>query len=550
MKKTFLFISVLTSIFLFSQNERPNILWIVTEDISPDLSMYGDALAKTPALDKLASESVIYDNVFSPVGVCAPTRSAIITGMYPTSIGTMHMRTGKDTGGWSKRVYDKNPKPQRLDINNNSVPQYSAVIPAEVKCFTEYLRAIGYFCTNNSKTDYQFAAPITSWDENGGSAHWRNKQNNQPFFSVFNFNVTHESRLWMNAEKELTVSPDSVKIPPYFQDTQTVRRDIARHYSNIELMDKQVSGIIEQLKEDGLYDNTIIFFYSDHGGPLPREKRAIYDSGLKVPMFIKDIDSKTIGRSDDLISFVDLAPTLLSLANIEPPKYLDGKPFMGAFKKELNEYVFGSSDRFDEFTDRTRSIRTKDFLYVKNYFPKKIKYKDVGYRKQIPMMVEFLESKEKGVLNDAQGIWFNAKSEEELYDVKKDPYQMNNLIEDAEYQKQLKELRKVYDRHLKKHEDYGETPELEMLYSMWPNLEQPTTAMPKVKQDGKAVRISCETKGASLAYIISDSLMENYDYDSKWQLYSEPLKSMNGKYLYIIAERIGYKESEIVMHKL
>ena len=540
---------LLVSIVVFSQ-DKPNILWIVAEDISPDLSMYGDTIANTPNLDKLALESMIYDNAFAPVGVCAPSRSALITGMYPTSIGTMQMRAGSDVGGWGKRAYNSIPSQKRIDVNDNEIPEYSAVIPSEVKCFTEYLRTAGYFCTNNSKTDYQFAAPITSWDENGNQAHWRNRRNEQPFFSVFNFNVTHESRLWMNVDKELTVSPNDVTVPPYLQDTQKARNDIARHYSNIELMDVQIAKIINQLKEDGLYDNTIIFFYSDHGGPLPREKRAIYDSGLKVPLLIKDLGSKTKGRTDDLISFVDFAPTLLSLAGIKPPSYLDGKPFMGAFKKELNEYVFGSSDRFDEFSDRSRAIRTKDFLYVKNYYPNKVKYKDVGYRKQIPMMVEFLESKENGELNEEQEIWFTTKTEEELYNVKEDPYQINNLISDPNFKKQLKELQKMYDKHQKKHEDFGEVPELEMVQKMWPDLKQPITALPRVKQTGNSIRISCETKGASIAYIISDSLMENYDYDSDWQLYSEPFNATSGKYLYLVSERIGYKASDIVIHRL
>lgn len=544
----FLFLLVVTSVF--SQEHRPNILWIVTEDISPDLSMYGDMTAKTPALDQLAKESMVYENVFSPVGVCAPSRSAIITGMYPTSIGTMHMRTGKDVPGWGKRVYEKNPEPKRLDINENSIPQYSAVIPSEIKCFSEFLRKAGYYCTNNSKTDYQFAAPISAWDENGNKAHWRNSKKGMPFFSIFNINLTHESKLWAHKDKPLTIDPSKVKVPPYLVDNQITREGIARHYSNIELMDKEVGKIIDQLKEDGLYNNTIIFFYSDHGGPLPREKRAIYDSGLKVPMFIKDINSKTIGRNDALISFVDLAPTILSLAGIKPPKYLDGTPFLGVLKGDENKYVFGSSDRFDGFTDRSRSIRTKEFLYVKNYFPEKRKYKDVAYRKQIPFMQELLELNNENKLNNEQKIWFNSKTGEELYNVVKDPYQMNNLVSDPSYKHELKDLRKKFEKHQKKHEDFGMIPELEMVEEMWPSLEQPTTALPKVKESASSIKLSCDTKGASIAYIISDSLMKTYNYDSKWQLYSKPIPTSKGKYLYIIAERIGFRESKIVIHKI
>ncbi|MDX1544972.1 MAG: sulfatase-like hydrolase/transferase, partial [Christiangramia sp.] len=220
-----------------AQTERPNILWITCEDISPDLPVYGDNTAETPNLDALAEQSLVYDNAFATVGVCAPNRSSIITAMQPISIGTMHMRTGKDVIGWGSREYENT---DREDIEGNPIIQYSAVIPENVKCFTEYLRAEGYYCTNNPKTDYQFAAPISSWDENGRKAHWKGREEGQPFFSVFNIDDTHESKLWKYSDKPLTVSPDEVEVPPYLPDNAETRETIARHYSNIELMDKKV----------------------------------------------------------------------------------------------------------------------------------------------------------------------------------------------------------------------------------------------------------------------------------------------------------------------
>lgn len=550
MRKHLLILFTVAALNVFSQDKKPNILWIVTEDISPTLSMYGDKTAKTPALDKLALESTIYDNAFSPVGVCAPTRSAIITGMYPTSIGTMHMRTAKDVDGWGKRSYELNPEGIRLDINNEEVPQYSAVIPEEVKCFPEYLRSVGYFCTNNAKTDYQFAAPITAWDENGNNAHWRNRNEHQPFFSVFNINLTHESKIWSHSNKPLTVDPNSVKAPPYQVDSEISRKDIARHYSNVELMDIAVGEIIQQLKEDGLYDNTIIFFYSDHGGPLPREKRAIYDSGLKVPLLIKNVNSSTIGRSDQMISLIDLGPTLLSIAEINPPKYLQGNPFMGKYIAKENSYIFGSSDRFDGFTDRSRAIRTNEFLYVKNYYPNLVKYKDVAYRKQIPMMRELLDLNEKNELNAEQSIWFGTKTDEELYDVKKDPYQLNNLAINNDYKKTLDALRKVYSKHQKNNVDFGEIPEMELLNNMWPNLKQPKTNSPKISNTKGKIKLTPNTKGASIAYLVSDKAIEKYTYDSHWKLYTEPISISKGNYLYVISERIGYTESDITITKI
>lgn len=218
---------------------QPNILWLVTEDISPTLSFYGDHTAKTPNLDVLAKESMVYDNAFATVGVCAPSRSAIITSMYPTSLGTTHMRTGQDIQSWGNRVYKDSSEINIKDITGKSIRQYSAVIPENVKCFTEYLRANGYYCTNNQKTDYQFAAPVTAWDENNKKAHWRNRPKDRPFFAVFNFDDTHESKLWKHENLPLTIDPKTVKVPPYFPDNESAQHMIARNYSNIELMDAQ-----------------------------------------------------------------------------------------------------------------------------------------------------------------------------------------------------------------------------------------------------------------------------------------------------------------------
>jgi arylsulfatase A-like enzyme len=547
MKKNILALLFFCSVALIAQ-EKPNILWIVTEDISPTLSMYGDTTAKTPTLDKLASESMIYDNVYAPVGVCAPTRSAIITGMYPTSIGTIHMRTGKDTFSWGKRLYKKDVG--RSDINGDTIREYSAVIPDVIKCFPEFLRADDYYCTNNAKTDYQFASPITAWDENGNNAHWRNRPEGMSFFSVFNIGITHESRLWKNEDKPLTVSPKEVQVPPYLPDNEATRKTIARHYSNVELMDKEVEKLISQLKEDGLYENTIIFFYSDHGGPLPREKREIYDSGLKVPFFIKGLKSSKTGRTDRLISFVDLAPTILSLANIMPPANMQGKAFLGFYAEEARQYVFGSSDRFDGFTDRIRSVRDKRFLYLKNYYPDLPKYKDIAYRKNIPMMTEMLLMKENGSLSEEELIWFNTKTTEELYDCELDPHNMNNLIEDPKYKKEIKLLRNALIHHQKNNIDLGMLPEAELINKMWPDFQQPRTSNPKMEQKTNKLILTCDTKGASIAYKISDRPNEKFGYDDHWKLYTKPLDLQSGKYYYIIAERIGFRESETIILKM
>ncbi|GJM33953.1 MAG: hypothetical protein DHS20C18_29540 [Saprospiraceae bacterium] len=535
---------IFLSHFLIAQS-TPNILWVVCEDISPTLSMYGDSTAKTPHLDALARESIIYKNAFTTVGVCAPSRSAIITGMHPTSLGTMHMRTGKDIMSWGRREYKKSIP--ITDIAGDPIREYAVVPPSEVKCFTEYLRAAGYFCTNNQKTDYQFAAPVTAWDENGPNAHWRNRPDGRPFFSVFNIGLTHESRLWVHKDLPLTVKPEEVVVPPYLPDTELSRIDIARHYSNVELMDEQVDKILAALKADGLYDNTIIFFYSDHGGPLPRQKREIYDSGLRVPFMIKGLNGKQKGYTERLISFVDLAPTVLSLAGIKPPDYMEGLAFSGNYAASERTHLFGSSDRFDEFTDRSRMVRDKQFLYVRNFFPELPKYKDLSYRKKIPMMGDMLELKAQGRLNILQQQWFDTKVTEELYDCIADPHNLNNLAIDPTYHLELEHMRGLLLQHMSEAPDLGLIPEATLIDMMWPDGEQPQTALPLVQQKQQSLQIKCSTPGSSIAYLILDAPQQNPDLNDGWQIYHQSFESIPGKYLYVIAERLGYATSEMVV---
>lgn len=553
MRTLILFIFIVSSSFIAQENtinfkkKLPNILWIVTEDISPTLSFYGDKTAKTPNLDKLATESLIYDNAYTTVGVCAPSRSSIITGMYPTSIGTMHMRTSHDVFSWGRRDYSA--KVAIKDIDGNSIRKYAAVIPEKVKCYTEYLREEGYFTTNNYKTDYQFAAPVTAWDQNNQKAHWRNAPKGKPFFSIFNIDVSHESFLWRNKDLPLTVNPKNVIVPPYLPDNNITRKTIARHYSNVELMDKKVGKIIKELKEDGLYNNTIIFFYSDHGGPLPRQKREILDSGLKVPFIVKNLEGKT-GRTSRLISFVDLAPTMLSLAGLKAKDYMEGQAFMGKYEAQERNYVFGSSDRFDEFSDRIRSVRNNRFLYLKNYHQNLPKYKDVGYRKNIAMMPTFLGLRDTNKLNTEQQIWFQNKTSEELYDCKNDPHNLVNLAEKEEYQLILKRMRVALIDFQKERKDFGAIPESRLIEDMWPNFEQPTTENVIFKIKNNQVTLKSKTKGASIGYIVADKPNLKLDLNSGWSIYHQPIIIEKGKYLYTIAERIGYKASEITSNML
>jgi len=537
----------------FAQNviaqDKPNIVWLVCEDISPNLSFYGDSTAHTPNLDKLASESMIFSNAFTTVGVSAPSRSSIITGMYPISIGTMHMRTASDVMGLGKRKYDT--KTDGTDVAGNNVRQYAAVIPDFVKCFTEYLRNEGYYCTNNWKTDYQFAAPVTAWDENSENASWKNCSQGKPFFAVFNDEVTHESKIWINKNLPQTVSPNLVPLPPYFPDDSIVRQDVARNYSNIELLDKHIGEKLDALKKAGLYDKTIIFFYSDNGGPLPRGKREVYDSGLRLPLLVHFPGGAHAGRYNQLISYIDLAPTILSLAGIKPPKYMQGQAFLGPYKSQKSrKYIYGSSDRFDEFSDRIRVIRDERYLFVKNYYPQIPPYKDVAYRKQMDMMNELLKLRDNGKLSGPTSQWFRAtKDDEEFYDCVNDPFNMNNLITDPQYTGKINEMRAALNRFVNDVHDKGSIPEAKMIEQMWPGGQQPKTAQPVVSVDNGVIQLSCSTKGASIGFILSEKKIKPV-LSNDWQLYNTHLKTGKSKFIYVIADRIGFSDSEIIEKEL
>jgi N-sulfoglucosamine sulfohydrolase len=509
-----------------SDGDSPNILCITCEDISPKIGCFGDSVAHTPNIDKLAEEGIRFTNVFSVSGVCAPSRAALITGMYPSSIGANNMRTG-------------------ANYLPNGIPPYEAVPPPEVKCYTEYLRAKGYYCTNNVKTDYQFKSPITAWDDCSTEAHWRNRPKDRPFFSIINLMTSHESQVWDRANDPVAIKPEDVSVPPYYADTPTARRDIARVYSNITIMDREVGEIIAQLEEDGLKDETIIIFYSDHGGPLPRQKREIYDSGLKVPMVIRFPGSKHAGKTnDDLISFVDIPPTILSLADIEAPIYMHGQAFLGSYKTQPREYIFAARDRMDRQYDIRRAVRDKQFKYIRNYKPEVGCYQDIKFRKQgLDIMKELLLLRDAGELNDQQMYWFREKKEpEELYDITQDPHELYNLAEQPEYQSTLEDMRKVHESWMRDIDDKGLMTEKELVWSMWPNGNQPFTENPIISNKDGEVAISCRTEGASIAYQING---KGYNPDH-WFLYTGPFTANKGDIITSTAIRIGYKQSEVI----
>ncbi len=475
----------LAAALLPARQRRPNILWITCEDISPYLGAYGDQLVKTPNLDQLARAGVRYTRAFTTAGVCAPSRSTIITGMYATSIGTHQMRTIGD------------PKYQ-------PVPSYSAVVPEDVRCFPEYLRKAGYYCTNNEKQDYQFIPPVSVWDENGPAASYRNRPAGKPFFAVFNFFITHESQIFGRTDA-LLLDSSKITVPPYYPDTKTVRHDMDRLFTNIERMDAQVGELIRQLKKDGLYDQTVIFFYSDHGGALPWMKREILERGTHIPLIVRFPGAKNAGDvNDDLVSAVDFAPTVLSLAGVRVPASMQGQAFLGPQAvKTPRKYVFAARDRMDTEYDRVRMVRDKTFRYLFNYMPEKPYYQNIEYRLNIPMMKEFLALRDAGKLDSNQAAWFKTKPVEELYDVQNDPHELRNLAADPAYQGKLSELRSAFQTWTRTVGDLGAVPEKEMIRRMWNGGDQPpATAAPEFMRTTAGCRIVCATKGASVGYRI------------------------------------------------
>jgi len=505
---------------------KPNILWLVTEDISPYISSYGDSTAKTPNLERLAKEGVRFTNVFSVSGVCAPSRSCLITGMYPTSIGTNNMRT-------------LNPYP------GLGIPKYSVVLPPEVKMLSELMRRAGYYCTNNNKQDYQFEAPLSGWNESSLKAHWRNRPSGKPFFAVVNFEVTHESQIWMKKDDELLVDPAKVKIPPYYPESPIIRRDLARMYSNIMEMDRKVGEKLKELEDDGLLENTIIVWYSDNGGPIPRGKREIYDTGLHVPMIIRYPDKKLAGTvNTDLVSFVDFAPTTLSLAGANIPSYLQGQAFAGVSKAESpRKYIYAARDRMDSEYDLVRAVRDKRFKYIRNYQPEKPYMQNIAYRKQMDLMNELLKFEKEGKLDSVQQLWFRKnKDEEELFDTQNDPFELKNLAADLAHSSKLGELRAALDKWMVLTKDKGFIEEKDWVASFWPNMIQPATQKPTLKSSAGVVSLKSETVGASLSYkILNQSATSG---SVEWELYSSPFRLKQGQKIIAVAERIGYKSSD------
>ena len=408
--------------------DRPNILWISCEDISPRLGCYGDTSANTPNLDHLATEGIRYTHAFSCHGVCAPSRTGIITANYPIALGANHMRSRTN-------------------------------LPPHIKPFPEYLRQAGYYCTNNSKTDYNLVwDQKATWDETSGKAHWKNRPDKtQPFFAVFNLTMTHESKIWRSGWKGVVSDlketerhrAEDMIVPPLYPDTLAVREDLARLADIITVMDRNVGLLLKELDDAGLADDTILMFWSDHGDGLPRAKRWPYDSGTHVPMIVRVPEKyKALasvgspGSTDDrLINLIDLGPTVLSLAGVAIPEGLSGQPFLGTDQPPDREFIYGARDRIDERFDLVRTVRNRDFRYVRNLMPWRPALQNITYSEQNATRQAMRKLLAEGKLEPQSTQWFQTpRPAEELYDLNADPWELVNLVKNPAHATTLKAL--------------------------------------------------------------------------------------------------------------
>lgn len=414
---------------------RPNILWLVSEDNYPFIGAYGDRLAHTPAIDALAASGVRYANAFANAPVCAPSRFAIITGMCPESAGpAQHMRA-------------------------------EGHIPAFLHGFPKYLRDAGYYCTNNVKTDYNARLDMQAmWNESSETAHWRNRPAGAPFFAVFNFMTTHESRMFR--ETPGRVRPEDVRVPAYLPDIPEVRRDLASYYNLIERMDGEVAAHLAALESAGLADDTIVFYYSDNGGVQPQSKRYCYEAGMRVALVMR-VPARWAHLAPAApgsvitspVSHLDLAPTVLSMAGVPTPLYMQGVTLTSTRRVQRRQYVFGGRDRMDERYDMVRTVRDERYRYIRNYAPHRIHGQHVAFSWQMESYRALEASHRAGRLDDYQERFFREKPTEELYDVQADPDQIHNLIEVPEHRKRVAHMRAALNAHMLAVNDNGFIPE-------------------------------------------------------------------------------------------
>ena len=416
-----------------SASQHPNILWIISEDTGPEFGCYGYPNVHTPSVDRLASEGVRFTNAFTATPVCSSSRSSFMTGMYATTIGAHNHRSHRKDG---------------------------FTLPEGVHVLTKYLRDSGYFTAlcGSRKTDWNFATEVKPYD----SHRWEDLKSHQPFFAQYQFSETH--RRFKNC-KEHPIDPDQVELPPYYPDHPGARQDWALYLETVNVLDQKIGKVLQKLDEDGLADNTIVFYFGDHGRAHVRGKQWLYDGGIHVPLVVRWPGGLTPGTvSDGLVSAIDFAPTCLRLAGVIPPEHMQGRVFLGPDRSPAREMVFATRDRCDETVDRIRAVRTRRYKYIRNFMPERPytqanRYKERAY----PMLALMKELHAQGKLTSTQQLFMAAqRPEEELYDVQADPWEINSLAGSSEHQAVLRQMRSALDKWIVDTDDQGriaESPE-------------------------------------------------------------------------------------------
>jgi len=431
-------------------NRKPNILWILSEDICPDLSCYGTPAVQTPNLDKLAGEGVRFTSAFTTSPVCSTSRSAMITGMYQTTIGVHHHRSHRNDG---------------------------YTLPKPVRLITDYFRQARYFTANvktaapgvkgSGKTDFNFKFS-NAYD----GSDWNQRQAGQPFFAQLSISMTHRGGHWKTVREKLDnpVDPAKVKLPPYYPDHPVARDDWATYLNSIQMMDGYVGKILQRLDDEGLSDNTVVIFIGDHGRCHVRGKQWLYDGGIHIPLIVRWPGRLKAGQvCDHLVSSIDISATVLKIAGIQPPKHIEGKVFLkpaarGAWIPVHNrEHIIAARDRCDETIDRIRCVRTRRFKYIRNFMPERPYTQKNAYKERsYPMLNLMKELHAQGKLTPAQALFMAPRRpDEELYHLPSDPYEINNLAASPNHHETLKEMRAILDKWIKDTGDQGRFPEKE-----------------------------------------------------------------------------------------
>ena len=542
----------------------PNILWLTTHDINPHLGAYagvypGAEHAVTPHLDRLAAEGARFDRAFAAAPICGPSRSSIMTGCYPTAIGTMHMRT-------------------------------KAVPPVGVRLLPEYFRENGYYTTCSSFTDFQVPTPLSAFDEWGENAHWRNRPSpDTPFFAAFHGLITHESQIYLD-DAEFTARtprvrdedrhrPEDVELPPYHPDTEVFRRSWARYLDLITEMDSWIGTLLDQLEEDGLMDNTIVVFWSDHGRGMPRAKRWTNDSGLHEPLIIRwpgRIEPGTVDRR--LVHLMDLAPSMLRACGFDVPDAMHAVPFLdtsGLNADPHREFVISGSDRMGELEDMTRTVRDERYRYIRHFHPDRSPMQHCDYPDSLWTWREMrrLASQEAGqraqglartLLTDAQRqLTAPSKDVEELYDIETDPHELVNLAEDPGHRDVMARMRCALEEWSSAHEDLGLLAEDDLLERWRPGGQWQITPEPQVIGSGDDLRVTTGTPGAVIVWTdegpparsasgkqephIPQGVDRAREDERHWRLLSGAWPLPRDRSTWVRAVRLGWQESDEVL---